>query len=559
MKQRLFIYTTLIILAGLLIFFGVSVFITNRNNLSLGKNAVVEMTRISGGLFSEDMDFNDFVTAGNNTRITIISADGDVLADTFGTDVARPAGGHLTRPEIVSALQGVPDVYVRHSSTHNIDFIYYALKVPTSDGHVFIRVAMPVTQVGAYLRQSLPWLLVTLVLLALVCFLVVRNVTNRILEPFNSIENNLRLLARGEYKQQPIAHSFYEIDKITREIDGISVLLINNYTALEGEKNKLSYILNSIGSGLFVVDELLNLALVNNAACSIFGVSADIAGKKLNYLVSDRNLEEMIVECVKTAKNTLFEFNFEGKIYLATLKWLPDTDLTMIALADVTENRESAKRREEFFANASHELKTPLTAIKGFNELAAGENKDDNLKKYISGICRETNRMMSLISDMLKLSELENATEKIPVPISVDAIVSDVRDTFLPTLTEKSITFETRGSAKVLAEQKHMYDIVKNLIENAIRYSSEGGKVVVKIEGKNKLVTLSVTDNGIGISPSEQAKIFERFYRVEKSRSVEGGGTGLGLSIVKHICALYSWKLSLKSKLGVGTTVTVEF
>jgi len=518
----------------------------------------METARISAGLFTEDVDYQEFVSVGGDTRITIISSDGVVLADSYPRYNAS-VENYLNRPEVASALRGLPEVHTRYSTTLNADFIYYALQVPTSGGHVFVRASMPVARVDAYLRQSLPWLFVTLAVLAFICFFVVRNVANQILEPFNSIENNLRLLARGEYRQQPISHSFYEIDKITREIESVSILLQKNYNALKSEKNKLSYILNSIGIGLFVVDEMLNLTLVNTAACGIFNASSDVAGKKLNYLVPDKKFTEAVSECVKTTKGTLFEFAFEGKIYLVTLKWLPDTDLIMVALADVTENRESSKRREEFFANASHELKTPLTAIKGFNELASNENKDESLDKYIKGICRETNRMMSLLSDMLKISELENTTEKNPALISLDTIVCEIKETFLPVITEKSIIFETSGNAKVLSEPKHIYDIVKNLIENAIRYNSPGGKVTVKIEEKDKVITLSVSDNGIGISPAEQAKIFERFYRVEKSRSVEGGGTGLGLSIVKHVCALYHWKLSLKSKLGVGTTVTIEF
>ncbi|MCL2577012.1 MAG: ATP-binding protein [Defluviitaleaceae bacterium] len=558
MKQRLFIYTTTIILVGLLSFLMVSVFITNRNNFSMARSTIIETARISAALFTEDIVYEEFVNISGDTRITIISSEGVVLADSQPLEIASNEN-YLYRPEIVSALSNSPEVHMRYSTTHNADFIYYALRVFTRDGYVIVRASMPVAQVDAYLRQSLPWLFVTLAALAIVCFFVVRSVTNKILEPFNSIENNLRLLARGEYKQQPIAHSFYEIDKITREIDSVSILLQKNYNALRGEKNKLSYILDSIGVGLFVVDEMLNLTLVNIAACGIFNASPDVAGKKLHFLVSDKKFNETVSECVQTTKGTLFEFAFEGKIYLVTLKCLPDTDLIMVALADITENRESAKRREEFFANASHELKTPLTAIRGFNELAGNENKDEKLEKYINGISRETNRMMSLISDMLKLSELENATDKNPVPVSLDTIVDDVKETFLPSITEKSITFETRGNAKVLSEPNHIYDIVKNLIENAIRYNSDGGKVTVKIEEKNKHITLSVSDNGIGISPGEQAKIFERFYRVEKSRSVEGGGTGLGLSIVKHICALYHWKLSMKSKLGAGTTVTIEF
>jgi two-component system phosphate regulon sensor histidine kinase PhoR len=221
--------------------------------------------------------------------------------------------------------------------------------------------------------------------------------------------------------------------------------------------------------------------------------------------------------------------------------------------------RENAKRREEFFANASHELKTPLTAIKGFGELTAISNKNEKIKKYIDGISRETDRMLSLIGDMLKLSELENTKATSPVLISLAKVIGEVREVLSAAISEKSINFELSGEAAIIAEPKHIYELTKNLVENAVRYNNPNGSVTVKIEKDGKNAKLTVSDNGIGISPPEQTRIFERFYRVEKSRSQRGGGTGLGLSIVKHICDLYSWKLSLKSKLGIGTEISVAF
>jgi two-component system phosphate regulon sensor histidine kinase PhoR len=231
----------------------------------------------------------------------------------------------------------------------------------------------------------------------------------------------------------------------------------------------------------------------------------------------------------------------------------------MVVMSDVTENRENAKRREEFFANASHELKTPLTAIKGFNELAAINNKDEGINKYIGSITRETDRMLSLIGDMLKLSELENTQDINPAPVSIAKVVNEVRETLSTSITEKEINVELVGDGTVEAEPGHVYELVKNLLENAVRYNNQGGRISVTIENNKRNVWLFVFDDGIGISPEEQTRIFERFYRVEKSRSQRSGGTGLGLSIVKHICALYGWKLSLKSKLGVGTEITVVF
>lgn len=556
MKKRLFIYTTLIIFAGLLGFLAVSILVTNRNNLNFAKSTVMETTRISARLFHAGVDLDEFVNVGADTRITVISAEGDVLADSHPP--AYPTiENRLLRPEIIAADVGFPEVQVRYSSTHGADFIYYALKVPVDGTHVFIRAAIPVAQIDAYLLQSLPLLMFLLSALALVSFFVVRGVANRILEPFSAVEHNLRLLSRGEYEQTPIAKSFEEIEKITREIDDIALFIQKNYDALRNEKDKLAYILNSISDALFVIADNIDLTLVNTAAYAIFR-TPNVVGKKLNYLVSDKNLATTIENCIRGKNDTFFEFSFYGKIYLVTIKRLPDTDLTICAMTDITESRESAKQRGEFFANASHELKTPLTAIKGFNELTSIHNKDDKLDKYIEGITRETTRMMGLITDMLQLSQLESTEElTVQVPIPLAATAKEARDTVSNILEEKNIAFEIIGDMEVTAQPAHIYEVLKNLIENAAKYNNKNGKVTVKIDPAKK--TLTVTDNGIGIPPEDQTKIFERFYRVEKSRAAKSGGTGLGLSIVKHTCNLYDWKLSLKSKLGIGTEICIEF
>jgi len=326
------------------------------------------------------------------------------------------------------------------------------------------------------------------------------------------------------------------------------------------EQNKLAYILNSIGDGLFVVDENNNITLANAAALSIFDASTDIIGKKLNHVTNKKKLLEAVVDCTIHSKDALLELNLRGSTFLITVRRLPGTNLTMSVLADVTENRQNAKRREEFFTNASHELKTPLTAIKGFNELMSLNNDNINNQKYIDGITRETNRLMTLITGMLKLSEMENAQTVEPVRVQLSEVISDVCEAMSTVISEKSISFETRGDTTVLADPGHIYDLIKNLVENAVKYNKHGGKVTVVVENrKKKPALLTVSDNGIGVSPKHQARIFERFYRVDKSRAVWRGGTGLGLSIVKHICSLYGWKLSLKSKPDVGTDVTVEF
>jgi two-component system phosphate regulon sensor histidine kinase PhoR len=563
MRKRLFIYTTVIIFAGLLSFFAASAYVTSANNISLAKDTVIEITQIYAGLYNADTDISSFVKIESDTRITVIAADGAVLADSRPLNMST-VENHLERPEVQAAANGSPNAFVRRSDSLGIDFIYYALKVESGESYIFIRTAIPVTKIDAYLFASLPLLVIILVIVAVLCFIFMRGIINRVTKPFNSVERKLRLLSNGEYAAEsvePVAGSYEEIDKIVREIDEVALVLQNSFDSLRSEKTKLDYILNNISDGIFAVDENKNITLINASALDIFGVTPDITGKNINYLSYGKAINGAVEDCVNLAKNALFEFVMNGSIYLVTVKRLTDTELTMIVLSDITENRENAKRRGEFFANASHELKTPLTAIKGFNELTAINNKDENIRKFIDSIARETDRMLSLIGDMLKLSELENmqVSKSNSAAVSLAKIVSEVHETMSAAISDKGITFETTGDAVVTAGQEHIYELVKNLIENAVRYTNQNGRVSVTVENEKNNIRLIVSDNGIGIPPDEQIRIFERFYRVEKSRSQKNGGTGLGLSIVKHICALYDWKLSLKSKLGIGTEVIVAF
>ena len=598
MKKRLFLYTTALLITGLLCFFAITIYITRSNNLEMAKDMVIETARNYAGLYKSGLysagfngaglydadpdggDFNvtglysdslnnanlygaganisSFVKTSGDIRITVIAADGTVLADSRPLDIAS-LENHLNRPEIQAADRGAPEAFVRHSDSLGVDFVYYALKVPNRDSYIFLRAAVPVAKIDSYLLKSLPLFVIVLLAAASLSFALSRFMITKITKPFEDVGHMLRLLSGGEYAPEPVAGSYEEINQIIEDINEIAKMLQKSFGDLRDEKHKLGYILDNIGDSLIVLDSDKNISLINASALSVFGVSRDIVGKNLNYLSFDKALTEAVDECVVHEKAVIFELNLEGRIFLVVAKRLPDTDLTMVALSDVTENRASAKRREEFFANASHELKTPLTAIKGFNELMVINNKDEKIGKFIDGISRETGRMLTLIGDMLKLSELENTQCLNPSPVSLAKVAKEAGDALSPVINEKSIVFEISGDAVISAEYEHVYELIKNLVENAARYNNNGGSVFVKILSDKKRSRLCVKDDGIGISPEEQARIFERFYRVEKSRSSTSGGTGLGLSIVKHICALYDWELSLKSKLGTGTEVIVVF
>ena len=558
MKKRLFIFSTLMVFIGLLCFFAASVYITYSNNLNIAKDTVMETVLILAGFYGDDTDASSFVKVGDDTRITVILPDGSILADSRPLDVGLMEN-HLDRPEVQAALNAAPETFVRYSDSLGVDLIFYALKIDLREDFVIIRAGIPVAKIDAYLIQSLPLLLFVLIVIVLICFILSRGMINRITKPFESIVTKLRLLANGEYTSESTDRSYEEIEEITNGINGVAQVLQDSFISLQDEKNKVEYILNNISDGIFAVDNNKNIKLFNASALSIFDTTPNIRGKNMSHLVYDKTLSDAVDDCLSAGKNSLIELSISGRIFLVTVKQLPETNFTMVILSDITEARVNEKRREDFFANASHELKTPLTAIKGFNELTAINNKDENIEKYVGSIARETDRMLSLIEDMLKLSELENSQKLAPVPVSLAKVAGEVRETLLSALSEKSISLEIIGDSTVEAESGHIYELVKNLVENAVRYNNQNGMVSVKIESNNKDTLLFVSDNGIGISPEEHIRIFERFYRVEKSRYQRSGGTGLGLSIVKHICALYGWNLSLKSKPGVGTEITIAF
>ena len=575
MKKQIYLFSALLMLAMLILFLA-TIQITRQNNLLTAQNTVVRNTEKFILAFGHNNDL-DMANSWGDTRISIISLQGELLADSHLRNFF-PDDNYLTRPEVIAAIGSTPAIYQRFSDTWQRASIYYARQIFVRDADpVIVRASLPLESVNAYLRQSLPLLLFLLVAIAIAAFFLTRRMAGRVMLPFAAIEqrllqlsyNKVRMhknLAQVSLPEHEKANgvsilqntSFPEFDNITKEIDAIAVTLQNNIAELEEEKNKLAYILNNITDGLFVVDENMSITLVNSAALEIYNASSGFKYTRLNYLVSDTTLLTAVEDCIKNERNSLQDITEGGKIYLCAINRLPSAKLTMITFTNVTESRENQKQREEFFANASHELKTPLTAIKGFSELVSIHNQDENLTKYITAINRETARMMQLIIDMLALSKLENTQEAVALEISISKIIAEVKDVLSAQILEKQIKFETAGDAVVMAQPDHMYEVIKNLVENAIRYNETGGKITIKVKQSKKGASITVTDTGIGIAPEEQHKIFERFYRVEKSRNSWSGGTGLGLSIVKHICAIYGWRLKLTSKFRVGTSVVVE-
>ncbi|NCA66794.1 MAG: PAS domain S-box protein [Clostridia bacterium] len=570
MKKTVFLYSLLLICGMLLIFFAASIAVTSYNNHKYAENTVINYTLIYADIYqnnySDNTNLAQYVAKASEIdalRITVIDSSGVVLADSSPVNVTE---NHLLREEIQAAQNNASVIAKRHSETLNVEMIYYAVKVESGAEFVFIRAAIPVKSVNEYIYRTLPLLALVLLLVILLSALLGKKISQRLLVPLSTVKVSLAEINGGIYKKNPLCSNYEEVNSMLVEINDISERVNENIAHLILERSKLNYILNNINDGLFAIDHNEKIILINEKLKQIFGITTDIVGCGVNYLTFSNDITAAISNALAERENAIVEFNYNNRIYLVTIKslsreWVEQgkNNIAVIILSDITEGRQNQKLREDFFANASHELKTPLTVIKGFNELLSINNKNPELNSFIEQINKETSRMISLISDMLKLSELENLKVPDPIAVNIELIARDAINSLMPLAIEKNLTITAIGQATIMAETNHIYELIKNLLENAIKYNKEGGSVRIDVAQEKNSALLTITDTGIGIDTADQSRIFERFYRVEKSRSRISGGTGLGLSIVKHICALYGASLNIKSKLNVGTTITVEF
>ena len=273
---------------------------------------------------------------------------------------------------------------------------------------------------------------------------------------------------------------------------------------------------------------------------------------KLNLFDKLRNVEDLSKE-------------FENKILRVEIrkptgKMLEGKIGRILIFSDVTKEKELARQKEEFFANASHELKTPLTTMMGLAEIMIARGGDESTRRHLERIYAESVRLSGLISDMLKLSWLDGKIdEDTSGEVNLEDTAKEVVAELATQLAEKNVTATVSGTGRVKADGKKMFELIQNLCSNAVNYNKPNGTIDIKITEGDKSVVLSVKDSGIGIEKEHLPRLCERFYRVDKSRSKKTGGTGLGLAIVKHICALYNAELSIQSEIGVGTQVTVKF
>lgn len=553
MKNKIVIFNIVIVTLALLIVFFSGISLIKKSHLEEAEKQVVTVTDVYAANYSDNIT----ATAPKDIRITVIDANKIVKADS--QDSAIVGKPHENREEITAAWEGSPKVVTRKSESLGADMVYYAKKVTVGDTFVIVRAAIKVETVNQYVFNALPTYVYVLISVLFVSYIAGILATVNLVKPLEEVKNTLAAVNNGEKINRSYDNeSDPDVREMLGEIADVSEKLQNSINEANTERERLDYVLANVSDGITVIDAGGIVTVMNKVACGVFGGDGFI-GRKYTALTADEKFLSEIGETVALHEPRSFEYESEGSIYMVTARAL-ENSFAVIVLTDITQIRNGEKMREEFFANASHELKTPLTAIKGFNDLIALKTSDEEIKSFTAKSDKEITRLVSLIGDMLDLSKLENVGKIADAEeLDLGKIATEVAESIAPLAASKKISVSVSGNGIVRMEREHAVELVKNLVENAIRYNNENGTVEVSVLNDGGNVVLRVKDNGIGIEEEHLGRIFERFYRVNKSRSRETGGTGLGLSIVKHVCALYNAEPVVHSRYGEGTTVEVKF
>ena len=563
MKKKTLLQILSLTFISVLVMFIFGIVAVNVNAKAMMKERLAEETELACSLVQTEEDFSRFARYSNNDafRVTSIDLSGNVL---FESDTKSPLENHIDREEVKNALNGKPQTVERYSETFGCNMTYYALKTELSDGtEIILRLAIKSSQINGYLKVALPILIVVLIV-CLIASIVISNVlSNKISSKITEVGDSLRSLNAGNYIPIKTDSGEPELYSVLNEINELNANTHTHIQRVQEEHNKLNTVLENVSQGIVAIDEQKKIIFVNKSISTIFDSTENVTGKDFIYLIDDLPLCEKIARHL--GENYVSEYTYKNKelsVVIRKVDSQSDNVYSIVIITDITKEKAMQKQKSDFFANASHELKTPVAVMQGLSELLlAKETLDEGSKKQVDRIHKESLRLASLISDMLKLSKLENGEDidMIHSPVDVKAVADEVALELASELKKKNITLEVKGAGTVLADNKKIFEVVENLCSNAIHYNVENGKITIEISEDKKETKITVADTGIGIEKENIPRLCERFYRVDKSRSKKTGGTGLGLAIVKHICALYNAELSIESEIGIGTTISIVF
>ncbi|MBQ8324509.1 MAG: PAS domain S-box protein [Clostridia bacterium] len=544
MTNKIFRSTVLIAVLVLLCSLGIvmGVLYSHFTDVQVGQlkdelSLAVTGTEQYGNAFLENLEADRF-------RITWIAEDGTVLFDTRVDQASME--NHADREEIREAFETGTGSAVRNSSTLTEQTYYEARRL--KDGTV-LRISANQASVWA-LMIDLLWPIVLIAVMAIgLSLILARRMTKNIVEPMNQLD-----------LEHPLSNNTYEeLAPLLRRINQQHLQIDAQMRKLQRKTDEFVQITSNMQEGLVVLDKETRIRSINTAAMKIFGTEETCVGSGFLQVNRSSALRQALNDALDRGHGSAI-LEQEGRVYRFDMSCIRSEGnlLGAVILAvDVTEAQNAEKMRREFSANVSHELKTPLQGIIGSAELLeSGMVKQEDAPRFVGHIRKEASRLVDLIEDIIRLSQLDEGEALPTETVDMQALAEEVKAILLPGAEEKQVEISVAGKGfSVVGVRRMLQEILYNLCDNAVKYNVPGGSVEISLEDRR----LSVRDTGIGIPAEHQDRIFERFYRVDKSHSKASGGTGLGLSIVKHAAAYHKAEITLESVPGKGTTVTVQF
>ena len=507
------------------------------------------------------------------TRLTMIFPDGTVLADS-ATD-ARQMENHRDRAEIEQAATDGVGFKRRLSESVNQPFLYLAVRVGSSDEpRGFVRVALPWTPFEKRLETTAHWIWGSTAFVTAFVLLATFVWERRIVRPIESLTLAAQAIAAGDLSQQVVVPNRDEIGLLAAAFNSMSRELGQRIEQLRAERREneehselMETVLGSMIEGVVVIDARQRILYANSAAGPLLDLPATHAtGRSLFEAARHPRVQKIVGEVLRgeTPEQIEYEVPRTSAVVAMIASPLPGKPPpgAVLVLHNVTELRRLENLRREFVSNVSHELKTPLTTIQAYTEtLLDGAIDDANVnRQFLERIDEQAERLHKLILDLLSLARIESAEEAVELlPVSVSDTVKTCLAEHLAVAQAKNVTLQSEPLAadvQVWADEEGLLTVLNNLVDNAVNYTPSGGRVSVRWSVEGRRVVIEVADTGIGIPKQHQARVFERFFRVDKARSRELGGTGLGLSIVKHWVQVFGGTVEVASELGRGSTFT---
>lgn len=546
MTGKIFRSCVLVGLAAILVCSGLFLAImANQYEQEIYRQMKQEAAYVSRGLEETGVDY--FTSLKASQRLTWVDAGGTVLYDSAADPAAME--NHLDREEIAQALRSGEGRSEHLSSTVLEKTLYYALRL--DDGTV-LRVACTRSTVGAMVLGVVQPLLWVVVLALVLSGVLASRLARQITKPINSLDLENPRLDETYEELFPLVSRLREQNRtITRQMDDLS-----------RRQREFTALAENMSEGVLLLDSKGTLLSGNQSAYALLGqgerpavLRPDNCRREI-WEAAEKALAGRHAETLMTADTRILE------ILASPVAANGQVTGAVILMVDVTEREERESLRREFSANVSHELKTPLTSISGFAELMKeGLVEPDKMKEFAGDIYKECSQLIALVDDILKLSRLDEGSQELATEaVDLYALSGDILENLRPMAAKRNITLRLEGDHQIIqGVWRILNEMVYNLCDNAIKYNKDGGRVTVRVSGTGESAVLSVADTGIGISKGQQERVFERFYRVDKSHSRRVGGTGLGLSIVKHGAQYHNARLVLDSEPGTGTTITLTF